>query len=255
MIRQIFRWCLFDLVCFIMLLTGVLGCRRPSDTSANDPRPEKPPIRALASVEDFPVKLTVFETVFWEPRDTTSLRELIRDTQLVENKRVLEIGTGSGLVSLCCLQAGAKHAVATDVNSNAVMNADYNAEMLELHDRLETRLVPLDNMSAFAAIGKGERFDLIISNPPWEDQPPTSIDEYALYDEGFRLLDSLLSDLEQHLEPKGRCFLAYGNVTAIRAVINTAPKYDLNVQIRDDRNLDELPENFLPGMLLEVTPK
>ena len=53
-------------------------------------------------VDGFPERIAVFQTVFWEPRDTTSLRELIATTDLVRGKTVLEIGTGSGLVSLCC---------------------------------------------------------------------------------------------------------------------------------------------------------
>ena len=36
--------------------------------------------------------------------------------------------------------------------------------------------------------------------------------------------------------------------------IELAPQYDLQVAILDQRNLDRLPENFLPGMLLEVPP-
>lgn len=215
---------------------------------------EKPPIRARFQVAELPFDIVVFETVFWEPRDTTSLRALIHETNLVKDRTVLEIGTGSGLVALCCLHAEARRVVATDVNPNAIENARYNAEMLRLIDRLETRLVPLDDKSAFAVLQPGERFDLIISNPPWEDQQPKSIDEYALYDQGFQLLDSLLSQLEDRLTPGGKALLAYGNVTAIRKAIRLAPKYQLAVRVLDDRDLNQLPENFLPGMLLEFTP-
>jgi tRNA1(Val) A37 N6-methylase TrmN6 len=94
---------------------------------------------------------------------------------------------------------------------------------------------------------------LIISNPPWEDQHPQSIDEYALYDHGFELLDSLLSQLGERLNPGGKALLAYGNVTAIRKAIELGGKYDLNVEVLDERAIDELPENFLPGMLLEFS--
>ena len=165
----------------------------------------------------------------------------------------MEIGTDSGLVALCCLHARAKRVVATDVNPNALKNARYNAEMLELLDRLETRRVPLEDSSAFAVLQPDERFDLIISNPPWEDQYPQSIDEYALCDHGFLLLDSLLSQLADHLNPSGKALLTYSNVTAIRKAIELGPKYNLHVQVLHDREINELPENFLPGMLLEFT--
>ncbi len=215
--------------------------------------PGKPPIRGRFRVAELPFDIVVFDTVFWEPRDTNSLRKLIHDTDLVRERTVLEIGTGSGLVALCCLHARAKHVLATDVNPNALQNARYNAEMLKLLDGLETRSVPLDDRSAFAVLQADERFDLIISNPPWEDQHPQSIDEYALYDQGFELLDSLLSQLADRLNPGGKALLAYGNVTAIKKAIELGRKYDLNVQVLDERNIDKLPANFLPGMLLEFT--
>lgn len=241
----------------------IVGCQRPAssvpleaDSSSvmESPPAGKPPIRGRHRVAELPFDIVVFDTVFWEPRDTTSLRKLIHATDLVRDRTVLEIGTGSGLVALCCLHAKARRVVATDVNPNAIANIRYNAEMLELLDRLETRRVPLQDSSAFAVLQPDERFDLIISNPPWEDDRPESIDEYALYDQGFLLLDSLLSQLADRLNPAGKALLAYGNVTAIRKAIELAPNYNLDVQVLDDRDVNDLPENFLPGMLLEVTP-
>ena len=163
-------------------------------------------------VEDFHQPLAQFETVFWEPRDTESLRLSIRDTQLVRGKSILEIGTGTGLVALCCLQAGADQVVATDVNSAALANARWNAQSLGLADRFDTRFVPLENSSAYTVIDPNERFDLIISNPPWEDQVPNKIDEFALYDAEFKLLGSIVGGASQHLKPGGRVFLAYRTV-------------------------------------------
>ncbi len=226
----------------------------PRDDGASEQASAAPVVRDWVYVEDFPESIAVFESVFWEPRDTTSLRELIRTTPLVKDKTILEIGTGSGLVSLCCLTAGAERVVATDVNPSAVLNARYNAERLGVADRLDVRLVPLDNAGAFSVIDDYETFDLIISNPPWEDATPRAIDQYALYDPGFALLRSMLKDLRKHLKPNGRALLAYGCRNAITALLELAPQHNLAVKILDDRDLNALPEVFLPGILLEVTP-
>ncbi|MDG1897862.1 MAG: 50S ribosomal protein L11 methyltransferase [Fuerstiella sp.] len=86
-----------------------------------------PSILAWERVEALPEQIAVFDHVFWEPDDTRSQRELLRSTDLVHGKSVLEIGTGSGIVSLCCSQAGASRIVATDINPWAVRNAVYNA--------------------------------------------------------------------------------------------------------------------------------
>ena len=204
-------------------------------------------------VEDFSQEVAQFETVFWEPADTASLRKLIRTTDLVKNKTVLEIGTGTGLISLCCLQAGARRVVATDINPAAIANAQYNAKKLAVTDRLDTRLVPIIEGGAYSVIKSDETFDLIVSNPPWEDQTPESIEEFAFYDEGFSLVDSLLKNLRQHLRKGGKALLAYGNVEAIRTIEELVSEYELGMEILDDRNVNDLPENFLPGMLLEIT--
>lgn len=212
-------------------------------------------IRMWTETDDLPRRIAVFETVFWEPDDTRSLRQLIRASDFVRGKEILEIGTGSGLLPLCCLQAGASRVVATDVNPAAVANAVHNARLLGLSERLEVRQVPLDDTGAYSVIDPDERFDLIISNPPWEDQEPASIAEFALYDPNFELLRSILSGMREHLTEGGRAWLAYGCREAIEKLIDLAPRHGLKVTILDSRRVEDLPDVFLPGMLLEVKPE
>ncbi|MFV0444697.1 MAG: 50S ribosomal protein L11 methyltransferase [Planctomycetaceae bacterium] len=213
-----------------------------------------PRIVSWGLVDEWTQPLAIMETVFWEPDDTASLRQRIRESDAVHGKRGLEIGTGSGLLSLCCLQAGARQMVATDINPQAIQCAAYNAHRLGLANRIELRQVGLDAPGAFAVIEPTERFDLIVSNPPWEDQTPNQIAEFALYDPNFALLRSLLAGLRDHLTPTGRAWLAYGNVTGIRTLLAEAPAHGLQSRVLDERSLDTLPENFLPGMLIELVP-
>jgi predicted RNA methylase len=236
---------------------ALAGAGLAASTTVVPDRYVDPPAELYAwrRVEDLPRDLAQFKTVFWDPRDTESLRRLIRETSVVRGKKVLEIGAGTGLLSLCCLTAGAARAVATDVNPAAIANTVYNAKALGVRARLETRLVPLDRSEAFSVIAGRETFDLVISNPPWEDRRPVGIDQYALYDKGFVLMRSLLEGLADHLNPGGRALLAYGCVDAIETLGRLASEFDLAIQTHDDRSLGDLPEVFLPGMLLEVVPR
>jgi SAM-dependent methyltransferase len=229
---------------------GSTGCSNTSRSAGSDDIP----IAAWRKVEDLPIEVTIFDRVFWEPLDTVSLRKLIRETPAVQGKRVLEIGTGSGLLSLCALQAGASYVVATDVNPNAVANARYNVEALGAEERFEVRQVSRSERGAFAVIGGGETFDVIISNPPWVDRKPGRIEDFALYDEGFLLMRTLFEGLPKHLNRGGKALLAYGSVSGIRMLYKLSAEkgYEIRV-IDDDRELDGLEEEFLPGMLLEVT--
>ena len=252
----------------LAVLGGQSGCDRPESPPHTTPSRAAqrqsdetalttitPTIQQWRFVPDLPREIAQFETVFWEPLDTESLRKLMRTSSLVKDKRILEIGTGTGLVALCCLQAGAAKVVATDVNPMAVANARYNAMLLGVEDRLEARLVGSNHAAAYAVTGADETFDLIISNPPWENDQPGRIDDFAFYDPGFELLRTLLGGLRSHLKPQGKALLAYGCVTAIRQAERLARENDLTCRRLDERTLDSLPDVFLPGMLLEIVPR
>ncbi len=209
-------------------------------------------IRRWERVEDFSEPLAILDTVFWESLDTTSLRKRIRESRFVEGKRIFELGTGSGLISLCCLKAGASHVVATDVNANALECAAYNAKRLDLDKHFDLRKVEPGNLNAYVALKDDERFDFIITNPPWEDGQPNRIEDYAFYDFQFRLLDSILADASNHLVPTGEVYLAYGCKTAIQRILSTAKNHGWETEVLDDRKLDTLQEVFLPGMLVRL---
>lgn len=199
-------------------------------------------------------QIVQFESVFWEPDDTVSLRELIVDDTIASGRDVLEIGTGTGVLSVLCLQSDAKTVVATDINPAAVACARYNAAMLVPERKIDVRLVEKESPGAFAVIKPTETFDLIISNPPWEDGSIAAPLDHAYYDPDFALMDSLLDGLPMHLRPGGRCLLAYGHVPAIERLIEQCKKRNFDCKLLDDRELSSLPKDFLPGMLIEVKP-
>jgi release factor glutamine methyltransferase len=210
-------------------------------------------IKAWHILDDFPHDIAQFETVFWEPQDTASLRAYLSEYTALRGARVLEIGTGTGLISLFCAQRGADSVLATDINPQAVANARYNAEIFGLTHSLTVRLVAADRPGPFAVTPPQERFDLIISNPPWEDAVVREVAAAALYDPGFALLDGLLEQGGDHLLPGGKLLLAYGARTAIERILARGPVLGWQVTLHDDRPLPSLPEVFVPGMLLELS--
>ncbi|MEZ6134140.1 MAG: class I SAM-dependent methyltransferase [Pirellulaceae bacterium] len=213
----------------------------------------EPRIKHWRKIDGIPAEIAQFETVFWEPDDTNSLRTWLKESERVQGATVLEIGTGTGLISLLSRQSGAARVVATDINALAVACARYNIDHLGL-DGIEVRQVEIDQPGPFAVVGDDELFDLIISNPPWEDAPVNEPAAYALYDPSFALLDALMSQARQHLNPGGRLLLVYGAKTPIERVYSQSAQHGWTVTTTDPRSLDDLPEVFLPGLLLELSP-
>jgi len=136
------------------------------------------------------------------------LRNYLSNEQAVSGKSVLDLGAGSGVLSLIALKYGASKVVATDINSNAVANAKYNATLFGFADRMDVRLVSMDDPGAYSVIGVDEKFDVIVSNPPQHPEEPKTIYEYSYADPKLAFLRSILEGLKDHLTPGGKGVLA-----------------------------------------------
>ncbi|GAA0504488.1 methyltransferase [Saccharopolyspora subtropica] len=75
-------------------------------------------------------------------------------------ERVLDIGTGTGVLAIAAARLGARSVHAVDVAANAVWTAMLNAKMRGL-SAVRVRRGELPHAVA------GQRFDLIVSNPPY----------------------------------------------------------------------------------------
>ena len=83
--------------------------------------------------------------------------------------RVLEVGTGTGLISLMTAQRNAKAEIlALDINEKAVELAGQNFNSSPFRDRLRAELFDFKNYIS------EEKFDLILSNPPYFEQMDSS---------------------------------------------------------------------------------
>jgi len=77
--------------------------------------------------------------------------------------RVLDLGTGSGAIGISlALEGECSQVVATDVKSDALAVAIINAKRNGVKDRMEFR-----PGSLFEPIKSGEKFQVIVSNPPY----------------------------------------------------------------------------------------
>ncbi len=119
--------------------------------------------------------------------------------------RVLDLGTGSGCIALAIAhEHPAARLTATDVSLEALEVARANADSCGLTDR-----VTFADGRWFEAVGADERFDVIVSNPPY-----ISRDEAA----------ELPRDVRDW-EPEAALFAADGGLADLRDILDDAPRH------------------------------
>lgn len=101
----------------------------------------------------------------------------------------LDLGTGCGVQSLH-LARHSDRVVATDVNPRAVATARLTAQLNDVS-------LDLREGSLYQPVA-GERFDLIVTNPPYVISPPRSDDQRLVYREGQFAADGLVRHVIRH---------------------------------------------------------
>ena len=114
-------------------------------------------------------------------------------------ERVLDLGTGCGIQAMHARRF-ADHVVATDISRRALDIARFNAQLNGI-DGIDFRFGSLFEPVA------GERFDRIVSNPPFVITPRREgVPSYEYRDGGMvgdALVETVLRGLSDHLEPGG----------------------------------------------------
>jgi release factor glutamine methyltransferase len=152
------------------------------------------------------------------PRPETELLvenaiEILRD---LENSFFCEVGVGSGCISVSILhEIKTARAIGLDISEGALRIAEKNAQKHNVSDRFNLR-----KSDIFSAL-ENEKFDLIVSNPPYipaEDietlQPEVRDFEplNALTDEkdGLSIIERIITESHQFLRPEGFLLMEIG---------------------------------------------
>ncbi|HEY6126127.1 MAG TPA: methyltransferase [Steroidobacteraceae bacterium] len=122
----------------------------------------------------------------------------VLNQQAVAPVTALDLGTGSGICALA-VAPRANRVVAVDINRAAVRCAQINASLNGLEHKVEVR--PGDLFSSVP----GERFDLVMFNPPFLSGAPRD-DRDAAW-RGAGLAGRFAAELADHLTPGGRALL------------------------------------------------
>lgn len=166
----------------------------------------------------------------WSPAYDWSGLYYAENLPAVAERDVLEVGCGSGVVSVFVARAGARRVVAVDVNPAAVECTRQNFQSLGLDARAESRV-----SDVFANIH--DSFDVMIFNAPYHGCKPADLLERACADEDYRSLRTFLSEAKNHLKPGGLVSVGFsesGDLALLYQLISLA-KFKIVRSISDWR--------------------
>ncbi|HDJ67260.1 MAG TPA: methyltransferase domain-containing protein [Nitrososphaeria archaeon] len=151
---------------------------------------------ATFRVKGIEIKLVKDRKIYMPSVATRLIAENLHD---VSDLRVLDLGTGSGVLAILASKLGAKNVVATDISERAIRIARRNAEIN--HVKIDFRIGDL-----FDPV-RDELFDLIISNPPMTPSP-IQLPRFTWGGvDGRFILDRIIDDAPSHLRRDGRLIL------------------------------------------------
>jgi len=130
---------------------------------------------------------------------SAATRLIAENLQEIDGLRVLDLGTGSGVLAILASKLGAGNVVATDVSDRAIKIAKRNAEIngVEIDFRVGDLFNPV----------RGELFDLIICNPPMTPSP-IQLRRFTWGGiDGRLILDKVIDEAPSHLRRNGRLIL------------------------------------------------
>jgi release factor glutamine methyltransferase len=219
-----------------LLLAGVLGVERLQlylqfDRPVTEAELERYRAFVRRRLKHEPVQYITGEAAFRQLRLRVDRRVLIPrpETEVLVGEvlrwaagrpgplRALDLGTGSGAIALSLAQEGEfSVVVGTDVSPEALAVARANAGAVPSGERMELRPGPL-----WEPVAPGERFDVVVSNPPYVARSeaaalPPEVSDWepagALFggEDGLDVVRGIVAGAGERLVPGGLLALEIG---------------------------------------------
>ena len=147
----------------------------------------------------------------------TTLIDLAKENApQMPSPRILDIGTGSGVLAICAAKhIGSASIVATDISPQALQVAQANAEKHNVTDRIE--FVESD---VFPNLPSNQSFDFIVSNPPYIATGDAAVESnvvkheprMALFagEDGLDVIRRIVAESAQRLNDSGYLIMEIG---------------------------------------------
>jgi release factor glutamine methyltransferase len=159
--------------------------------------------------------------------------------------RVLDMGTGSGLLGIVAAKQGASEVVAVDINPHAVKCAKQNAQRNDAAGKLAFLQGDL-----FAPLAENVKFDLILFNAPYLPSERGEEESWLWRAwsggiTGRQVVDKFIAQAPRHLERDGEILLMQSNLAGVEETKARFQAAGLNTENLVQRNLPFFETLFL----------
>jgi release factor glutamine methyltransferase len=162
--------------------------------------------------------------------------------------RILDVGVGSGVISVTLVNELSECSIVSlDISEKAIAVAKKNADNLGGKEKIEFR-----QSDFFSALNPDEKFDLILSNPPYisheeyKDLPPEVLADPKISlvadNDGLGAIESLVKEAPNFLNKDGRLMfeIGYNQAERVSNLTENDPRYQSIVQIKDLNDIDRV---------------
>jgi len=148
------------------------------------------------------LEIVIFPNVM-SPKYDRSAQMILSMMPDQKGKSILEMGCGSGILSLYCALHNAKNITAVDINPQAVENTKEN---LSRYSVVNANVFLSDLFKNVT-----DTFDTIIFNAPFHGNKALDMLELGTSDYNYETLTRFFSEAPQHLNEKGEILLGFAN--------------------------------------------
>jgi release factor glutamine methyltransferase len=167
------------------------------------------------------LEIFIFPNVM-SPKYDRSAQMIISMMPNQKNRKVLEIGCGTGILSLHSALQGSTNITAVDINPLAVENAKENLSRFNIHN---SKVVLSDLFEKVTGI-----FDTIIFNAPFHGNQALDVLELGTSDYNYETLTRFFFEAPQYLEKGGYILLGFANTGDNELVHKLIKENDLEIK-------------------------
>lgn len=142
---------------------------------------------------------------------------------------VLELGPGSGLVSVFIGLRGATSITAADINPEAIENTKINFEKFNLTN---AEAVVSDVFSNVPT----KQYDSIIFNLPYHDGAPANDLEKGVIDAGYHAMETFLGEVKSFLKEDGKLYLGFSQSGDVARFKKALEKNNIQIDNFEEKN-------------------